>query len=635
MSRFDDDLRHATAPLANEPLPSGILDEALDAPPPKRWPVLVVASTAGAVLAIAAGVAVGELTPGPSPVPSISPSPVPTDAVAEVCEDVAQPAAGDSVLVFFPCGAGLGADQASGNRSVALEMPVIERVETALRAVLDGPSEPERDAGMVGVVPPGSSVLLAEVDLSENDGLAIVDFDPALAEINNLSTTAASGAFARSLEATVLQFDKVTAVEFRMGGSCGAFFEYFQSTCHHFAKPVEEVSDCPIVAPAELPSGAPITEPRPYPGQPMVSWGSGEDTVTQAPGHRSSVTFDEGTPVTVRGYPGFVRPTGDFPNPLPMEIDWVEEGCPYQVFVALSGGEEAVIDYAARFGPSMAQPTPPPGEAVTESLEEGGIRLTVTLDRDRTVFGQRVMATTTVENIGSDSLYWGHSSTCAFPASIQVRPDRPVPIEYGREDWPGDEGTLKMLTLHPLEADADPVFSFLPEPWLDSDLTHGCTTDFVISEVLPGESLVQRRGWDTLGHFRMPPAPGGYTVEAAFQYMARGERPSFEEDIDAFSVEVSLAITVDGPEIDYVSPGEAIDAMFSDERFGSFLADAPPEVRNGRNLHYTGGVWELAIFVTESESEVEATEAIVATVDARSGVVLGVGREERERPPGG
>jgi hypothetical protein len=632
MSRFDDDLREATAPLADEPLPSDILDEALDGPPPKRWPALAAAAAVVAVVALAVGVGVGELTLAPSPVPSASPSPGPTDAPVGTCEEIA-PYTEEMVRVYFPCGPML-LELANGLRGVGPDTPVVERLETALHAVLDGPQEVEQEAGMVGVVPVRSSVLLGAIELSESDGLAQVDFDPALAEINNLSTSAAGGAFLRSLRETALQFPEVTAVVFQLGGSCDAFFAFFQSTCQHFAEPVAEVNDCPVIPPAELPSGAPITEPRQNPGQPMISWGSGEDTVTQAPGHRDSVSFDEGTPVTVRGYPGFIRPTGDLPLPQPMEIDWVEEGCPYQVFVALSGGEEAVVDYASRFGPVMAQPSPPPGEPVTASVEADGIRLTVVLDRDRTVFGQRVMATTTIENIGSDGVFWGHSGTCLFPASVEARPDRPVPLEYGREDWPSDEGILKMLTLFPLEADAGPVFSFLPEEWLDSDLNHGCTTDLVISEVLPGESLVQRRGWDTLGHFGMPPAPGSYTVVGEFDYMARGERPSFDEEVDEFSVEVPLAITVEGPEIDYVSPGEALDAILSDEGFQSLLADAPRGLWNGQELQYLDGAWEFALYLTESETEVEPVEAIVARVDVRSGVVLDVTREPRTRPPG-
>ena len=453
--------------------------------------------------------------------------------------------------------------------------------------------------------------------------------------INNLSTTALGGAFMRSLRETALQFPEVTAVEFQMGGICDAFFEFFESTCQHFAEPVGQVADCPIIPPVELPSGAPITEPRPYPGQPMVSWGSGEDTVTQLPGPRGGGPMrDDGTPVTVRGYPGFVRPSGDLPRPLPMEIAWVEEGCPYSVLVALSGGEDAAVDYAARFGPSMAQPSPPPAEPVTATAEEDGVRLTVTLDRDRTVFGQRVIATSTVENVGSDSVFWGHSSTCAFPASVQVRADQGGRPDYGRDDWPGDEGILKGVTLYELQSDADPIFYFQPEEWLDSEQNFACTTDLVVSELAAGDSLVQRRGWDTVGYYWMPPQPGSYTVEAGFSYMARGARPSLDADVDAFSVDVTLALEVEGPDVDDVGPGGAFDAIMADDSFRALLADAPRELWRQSDLRFVDGTWELAIYL-EPESESEPTEAIVATVHARSGTVLDATREERQQPGGG
>jgi len=637
MSRFDDDLRHATAPLAAEPLAADILDEALDGPPNRpRWGAVAAASAVVAVLAIAVGVTVGELTPDPSSSPSASPTAEPTDVVAGTCEDVAARAGGGDVVVvvYFPC-AGPSLEQASATRSVAPDTGVVERLETALRAFLDGPSELEQQAGMVGAVPHMSSALLSAVDLSESDGLAVVDFDADLAEVGNISTSAAGGAFMRPLRATILELPEVTAVEFRMGGSCDAFFELFQSACEHIAEPVEQVGDCPIVPPAELPSGAPITLPRPYPGQPMVSWGSGEDTVTQAPGDRDSVpAHDDGTPVTVRGYPGFVRPAPPLARPLRVEIAWVEEGCPYTVFVALSGGEDAAVDYAARFGPSVAQPSPPPAESVTASVEEEGIRLTVTLDRGRTVFGQRVLGTVTVENIGTDSVFWGHSSTCEYPASVQVRPDLPARLEPGRDDWPGDDGVLKRVTVGERIATADTAYSFVPAAWLDFEGTMGCTSDFVTSEVAAGDSLVQQVGWDTLSYYDMPPRPGSYTVDVTFGFMSRGPPPEGDGG-DALSVDLSLAIVVEGPEIDYVAPGEAFDALLADEAFRAELAEVPRRMWLQSDILFVDGRWETALYFSARTSDSDPIEAIVAIVDAQSGVVVSVSREARTPPGGG
>ena len=361
MNRFDDELRHATRPLAGAPLPPDLLDEALDAPSVRpRWAAFAAAASLAAVLVIAAGIGIGRM-PTPLPNPSVSPSSValPSAQAASTCEDVAAPTGGeDIVLVYFPCGIGLDREPSSGTRSVGRDMPVTERLETALRAVLDGPSELERAQGMLAVVPEGSGELLAGITL-ESDGLVEADFTQSLSEVDNLSTSARSGAFLRAMRATALQFDEVTALELRIDGSCDAFFEHLQSTCQHFAKPVDQVSDCAIIPPAELPSGAPITEARPYPGEPMVSWGSGHDTVTELPGHRDGgPSVDGGTPVMVRGYAGSVQPSGDLPLPAPMQIGWVEEGCPYLVFTRFPGGEDAAVEYAARFGPVVAEAQP-------------------------------------------------------------------------------------------------------------------------------------------------------------------------------------------------------------------------------------------------------------------------------------
>ena len=639
MSRFDDELRAASAPLAAESLPPDILDEALDASPGRpRWPAMAAVMAVATTLVLAAGIGIGELIPAPSPSASASPSPdaEPSEPAAAQCEDVAAPAGGgDIVLVFFPCGSEAGLS--SSARSVDVDLPVVERLRRALRALLDGPTELERGVGMTGVVPAGSSDLHGFVDLA-SDGLAIVDFHPELAGVNNLTTTSASGAFIRALEATALQFDEVTAVEFRLDDSCDAFFALFQSTCRHFAEPVAEVSDCPIVPPGELPSGAAIGEPRAYPGEAMVSWGSGDDTVTELPGHRDGLPPDQGgTQVTVRGYPGRVQPTGDMPLPPPFQIGWVEEGCPYTVFVRLPGGEEAAIDYAARFGPVVAQPSAPPAVPVTASVEQDGIRLTVTLDRDRTVYGQRVLATATIENIGVDSVFWGHSGTCIHPAAIVARPDDPVRLRPGRDDWPGDEGILKLVTVDERLAESDPAHGFRPEEWLDVEANFACTSDLVTSELAAGESLVHRVGWDTLGPYEMPPPPGSYTVDATFGFMSRGEPPSAGEPvaIDRFTVATTVPLVVEGPATDLVSPGEAVDALLSDEGFRALLADAPRDLWVQSDLRFVEARWELVLYLSASGTEVEPVEALVGTVDARSGVVVDAVREPRTRPPGG
>lgn len=284
---------------------------------------------------------------------------------------------------------------------------------------------------------------------------------------------------------------------------------------------------------------------------------------------------------------------------------------------------------AAASATAEPSPSPPPAQPITESVIEDGIRLTVTLDRDRTEFGERVHAEATVENIGSDVVFWGHSSSCVYPASLLVGPDDPMRPSYGREDWPGESGTLKLVTVDQRTSGFDPEFSFLPAEWLDSDENFACTSDLAISELAPGESLPQQLGWDTLGLYGMPPPPGSYTVDAAFHFMSRGGRPAPEAGTDAFSVDLTLPIAIDGPEVDYLSPGEAVDALLADPAFQEHLAGAPQRRWLQSDIEFADGRWQTALYIQASATEVEPVLAIVATIDARTGVVGDVGLETR------
>lgn len=290
---------------------------------------------------------------------------------------------------------------------------------------------------------------------------------------------------------------------------------------------------------------------------------------------------------------------------------------------------------SGRPGPSVAHQSPQPAEPIIASVEEIGIRLTIALDRDRSVFGQRVLATATIENIGADSVFWGHSGSCVYPASLRVYPDDPVRLRDGREDWPGDDGVLKRVTVIEGLGDLDPMFAFLPEEWLDFEGNVGCTSDLVISELAAGDSLIQHLGWDTVAYYDMPPVPGSYTIDAAFAFMSRGAYPTGDASPDEFSVELTLPFEVGGSDVDYISPGEAIDALLSDAAFRAHLAQAPRSRWLQSNIKFVNGRWETALYLTRSGADVEPVGAIVATVDARSGVVLDVALDEGARPPGG
>lgn len=628
MSRFDDDLRRAAAHLAREPLPPEVLDEALDAPP--RQSVLApLAWVAGAAAIVLVGaVAIGQLLPAAvDPSPSVSPSEAPSQPAIATCEDLRPPAGGaDIVIVHFPC----GTDWSTGVRSAGTGLPAVERLEIALLAVLGGPSELEGGVGMRPVVPEGSGDLLAGVTLAD-DGLAEIDFTPALRDVPNLSTTAAGGAFVTALRETAFEFAEVTALELRIEGDCQAFFEHFESNCHHIARPIQPMGDCPIIPPAQLPSGAPTTEPRPYAGEVMVSWGSGTDTVTQRLGHRDGGPElpSDGQPAAVRGFPATIaRVDGR------LQLGWVEDGCTYLVWLRTESIEDAV-GYAGRFGPVVAQPSPPPPEPVTASVEKLGIRLTVTLDRGRTVFGQRVTATTTVTNIGSDSVFWGHSSTCAFPTGLEIQAGDAANLDYGRDDWRGENEILKRVTVGWHSTNQDPGWYFMPEAWLDFAGTMGCTSDYVLSEIVPGELLTHVVEWDAQGEHGAPPPPGTYPIVATFAFESRGEPPGFEDEPEPQVVSLQMTLVIEGPALDYISPGVAFDALLEHDGYQGLLADAPRRMWVSSDIQLEGSRWVAALFLDPEDDASPPTEAIVGEVDARTGEVLRVAREPRTHPNDG
>lgn len=565
------------------------------------------------------------------------PSQAALESVAPVtCEDAAPPLGGqDAVIVHFPCG-GDGTAWATGARGAGVGSPPATRLEVALRALLDGPSELERSFGMVGVTPEGSGSLLGSIDLRA-DGLASIDFDADLLSIDNLSTSASGGAFLTAIRETAFEFAEVTAVELSAGGSCAELFEFFGAgpVCQHQAKPLGPMGDCPVVPPAELPSGSAVTAPRSFPGEPMVSWGSGADTVTQLPGHRDGGPElpDGGTPVEVRGYAGVVLPVGDIPK-SEVQIGWIEDGCPYIVWVRLGDGIEAAMDYAQRYGPAVALPTPPAAEPVTASVEDQGIRLTATLDRAETVFGQRVTATTTVENIGTDSVFWAHSGTCAFPTSLTALPEEGISLDYGVDDWPGDGGILKSVMVWIRPEVLELGYSFRPEGWLDFEGSMGCTTDYHLSELPPGERLTHIVEWDTDAWYAMPPPPGTYAVEVAFAFESRGQPPSGDQQPNPLTVTLDVPLTVVGPDLTYISPGIAFDALLADADYQAQLASVTRHDWTQSDLLFDDGRWVAALYLGR-DADTGPVPVIVGTVDAETGEVMSVTLEERERPAGG
>jgi hypothetical protein len=103
-------------------------------------------------------------------------------------------------------------------------------LDGALRALVVGPTEAERADGMHSWFSEETRGVLRRVR-AEN-GQVVLDFRDLPDLIPNASTSAGSRDLLMSLDSTVFQFDWVESVEYRLDGSCDAFWEWLQRECH-------------------------------------------------------------------------------------------------------------------------------------------------------------------------------------------------------------------------------------------------------------------------------------------------------------------------------------------------------------------------------------------------------------------
>ncbi|NNC75663.1 MAG: GerMN domain-containing protein [Acidimicrobiia bacterium] len=134
------------------------------------------------------------------------------------------PASGNIVLTLrYSCGS---APFPTGETIVFREVPDTQLVITATtRALLDGPTEEETEAGFRSPFGPGASGAdLSNISLSS--GALVID----------LADSATEGAESEvfllgDLSATLFQFGSVSSVEYRLNGSCDDFWAIFGTTC--------------------------------------------------------------------------------------------------------------------------------------------------------------------------------------------------------------------------------------------------------------------------------------------------------------------------------------------------------------------------------------------------------------------
>jgi hypothetical protein len=155
---------------------------------------------------------------------------VPVEVPTEVPGDVSAKRPADSVTVVFT----RDEEPAPTRRPVP---GASADLRTALEWHVRGPTPDERDDGIHSWFSPETAGALRSVAV-DSDGRAIVDFVDLRPLIANASTSAGSRMLLIELNGTVFQFAEIRTVEYRMEGSCAAFWEWLQHECHVVSRPV-------------------------------------------------------------------------------------------------------------------------------------------------------------------------------------------------------------------------------------------------------------------------------------------------------------------------------------------------------------------------------------------------------------
>ena len=110
-----------------------------------------------------------------------------------------------------------------------------EPLEAALDALLAGPSPQEREAGIGSWFSDATAGMLRSASV-DDDGHAIVDFDDLRTVIPNAASSTGSRLLLLELNGTVFGVPEIRTVEYRIDGSCGAFWDWLQYGCQTVAR---------------------------------------------------------------------------------------------------------------------------------------------------------------------------------------------------------------------------------------------------------------------------------------------------------------------------------------------------------------------------------------------------------------
>lgn len=157
-----------------------------------------------------------------------------------ICLEEEPPADAVTVLeVFYPCGSN---DLAVGGTHTYRAIPPTDLVLTAtLREMVKGVDAEEAALGFKSPFPESAEGSSLGVTLVRDTGTAIPEFTIDVFP-DGVDTPEGAQIFLTTLNANVFQFDTIQEVEYRLGGSCDAFWQQLGSSCQVITRAQWEAS---------------------------------------------------------------------------------------------------------------------------------------------------------------------------------------------------------------------------------------------------------------------------------------------------------------------------------------------------------------------------------------------------------
>lgn len=270
--------------------------------------------------------------------------------------------------------------------------------------------------------------------------------------------------------------------------------------------------------------------------------------------------------------------------------------------------------------PSVAptpEPTPPAGLALTTSVEENGLRVSVTIERNPMPAGEPTWATSRVENLGRTPVSWSHDG-CGTTTTLWG--------EMATSWRPGQSNDELGRQFHSMLEDyfAGVWLTFTPEPFVGMG-TYGCADVGITDEVQPGGVIEQRLQWNGQVSPRFGPPPTGMAhFVATSGYFDRGGVRIGDTTDSSLTSHIDLWVS-GGRDPRWLDPPEIVDRMLASSDMRAYFA----QVDQGNRKLFDGNepwlrfnvdvqLWEAGLI------EYGPSKLHFALIDPRTGDILGI-----------